>query len=374
MQEGFQFREVINEDVVSKIANDIYLVWYKFDKENFVNSINPTLPNLSFNARSSLITKNLYEYLPKDYPKALEILLASFGPELTTKELSGFDIFYYMPHGSFVAKYGMLPEHFEISMNALYEITKRFSSESPVRPFLIKYQERTLVQLRIWVKDKNLHVRRLVSEGTRPRLPLAQRIPEFQKDPSPVLKLLEHLKTDPELYVRRSVANNFNDIGKDNPNIVTETLKRWSKITNNGTQWIIKHALRSLIKDGNKNALEILGFSPNPKIHVSSFELNSYNISIGQNLEFRFLISSQSTQPQKLMIDFVIHYMKANGKLNPKVFKLSQNEISSGETISISKKHSFKKINTRKYYSGLHSIEIQINGERFGQLNFDLDN
>jgi 3-methyladenine DNA glycosylase AlkC len=372
MEEGFQLREVINEKVVAKIAKDIHRAWAGFDKAGFINAINPNLSSLSFNNRSLLITKNLQHFLPDDYPEAIKIILHSFGPELETDELSGFDIFYYMPHGSFVAKYGLAPEHFEISMTALYELTKRFSSESPIRPFLIKYPDKTLTKLKTWVKDKNLHVRRLVSEGTRPRLPLARRLPAFQKNPEPVIELLEELKTDPVLYVRRSVANNFNDIGKDNPEIVIDIFRRWQKNGDKGTQWIIKHALRSLVKEGTKGALEILGFSANPKINIAGFKLCVDQISIGQYLEFSFKITSLSPNPQKIMIDFIIHFKKANGKLAPKVFKLSQKEILPGETLEISKKHSFKKISTRTYYLGTHSIELQINGQKFGSLDFNL--
>ncbi len=374
MEEGFKFREVINEKVVAKIANDLHHSWYQFDKDSFKKSITPFLQKLNFNDRSLLITENLSKYLPSNYSESIEIILKSFGPELPAKELSGFDIFYYMPHGSYVAKYGMSLEHFNISMNALYEITKRFSSESPIRPFLIKYPQQTLAQLKIWVKDKNLHVRRLVSEGTRPRLPLARRIPAFQKDPSPVVELLEKLKTDPELYVRRSVANNFNDIGKDNPDIVVDTFRRWKKNDNPGTQWIIKHALRSLIKQGNKGALEILGFPVTPEIIVFDFKLVSGKISIGENLEFNFQISSQTSKPQKLMIDYIIYHMKANGQLAPKVFKLTQKEISGDGFLHLDKKHSFRKINTRKYYQGLHKIELKINGKSFGIIDFELVN
>ncbi len=239
---------------------------------------------------------------------------------------------------------------------------------------MIKYPQQTLAQLKIWVKDKNLHVRRLVSEGTRPRLPLARRIQAFQKDPSPVIKLLENLKTDPELYIRRSVANNFTDIGKDNPDVVDDTFKRWKKIDNPGTQWIIKHALRSMIKQGNKGALEILGFPVTPKISVYDFELMSGKISIGQTLEFKFQITSQTPKPQKLMIDYIIYHMKANGSIAPKVFKLAQKEISGDGFLQLDKKHSFRKINTRKYYQGLHKIELQINGISFGKIDFELVN
>lgn len=372
MEEVFQFREVLNESVVNKIADDIAAVYPVFDQRSFVQNIIPQISKLSLNDRSNLITENLFIHLPKEYPVAAKIILKSFGPELTTKELSGFDIFYYMPHGSYVARYGIALEHFEISMNVLYEITKRFSSESPVRPFLIKYPERTLQQLKNWVTDKNVHVRRLVSEGTRPRLPLSGRLSNFQKDPTPVLELLEQLKADPELYVRRSVANNLNDISKDNPDIVVKTLKSWQKNTNPETLWIINHASRTLLKKGHSGALKLLGFDPDIEVSVSKISIEPETINMGQDIEFSFKIHSQSEKEQRLMIDYIIHFMKANGKTAPKVFKLTQKVLAKKQSMSFSKRHSFKKISTRVYYPGLHYIEIQINGNRLGKYSFTL--
>jgi len=372
MEEGFQLREVINKDTVQKIAGDILQIYSEFKAEPFAAEICSRLEVLSFNDRAILIAETLHKYLPKDYPEAMNILLQSFGPELEADELSGFEIFYYMPHCFFVSKYGTDPEYFDISLKALYEITKRFSSESPIRPFLENYTDKTLKVLNTWVTDTNCHVRRLVSEGTRSRLPLSSRLKKFQKDPSAVLKLLEQLKTDPVRFVQRSVANNLNDISKDNADIVVKTLKEWKKIDNPGTQWIIKHALRTLIKQGHPAALELLGFPSKPKIEISNFTLKDRAILMGEKLDFSFKIVSKSTDTQPLMVDYIIHFMKSNGRTAAKVFKLTQKKLGSSEQISITKAHSFKPISTRTYYAGRHGIELQINGQKFDFLEFDL--
>ncbi len=215
-------------------------------------------------------------------------------------------------------------------------------------------------------------MRRLVSEGTRPRLPWTIQLKPFIENPGPVLDLLEKLKTDPVLMVRRSVANNLNDIAKDNPDQVVKTLRRWSKIEDQGIQWLIRHAARTLVKQGNREILAILGYDSNIGITVSKIQLEESVVEMGGDLSFSFEIRSTSTNPQKLVIDYVIHHVKANGNLTPKVFKLTTRQLKAGETIHVSKKHSFRPISTRKYYGGKHMLEIQINGVKYGKADFDL--
>ena len=303
----------------------------------------------------------LWEYLPKDFPQAAQILVSSLGLEISQCELTGFAALVVMSQNDFVAKYGL--DHFDRSMQALYEMTKRFTAEGAIRAFIQKYPDQTLKRLAEWADDENCHVRRLVSEGTRPRLPLAPRLPQFIKDPRPVLRMLDKLKADPEQMVRRSVANNLNDIAKDNPDLVVETLRKWQKMKNKGTQWIVTHASRTLMKQGHEDALALLGYSSNTAIRVQRLQLNKTAIRMGEDLTFEFEVQSKSDQPQNLMIDYVIHYMKANGNLAPKVFKLAKKKLESRETLRLSKKHPFQQISTRKYYSGKHLLKIQINGK-----------
>jgi len=370
MEENFQVRNVFTEHGVNQLAANLAKAWSEFDTKGFSHSINSQLNSLSFSERNNLIRDSLWEYLPKNYPHALGIILKALPPAIPNCEVTGYDGFIILPQNEFVAKYGL--EHYDLSMQALYQMTKRFTAEGAIRPFLQKYPDQTLAILSKWAEDENCHVRRLASEGTRPRLPWTMQLKQFIEDPRPVLRLLEKLKTDPELMVRRSVANNLNDIAKDHPDLVVKTLNRWKKISNEGTQWLIRHAARTLVKQGNREILAVLGYDSKVEITVSKIQLDKSVMKIGEDLNFSFEVKSTSKKTQNLVIDYVIHHVKANGKLAPKVFKLTQKEVQAGETIRISKKHSFRKISTRKYYAGKHMIEIQINGAKYEKAEFEL--
>lgn len=222
-------------------------------------------------------------------------------------------------------------------------------------------------------KHKNYHIRRLASEGCRPRLPWAPALPDFKKDPSLIFPILENLKNDPKLYVRKSVANNINDICKDNPELVFKFLKKWNKTSpSEDTQWIIKHGLRSLIKEGHPEALSLLGYKQNTQISMRQIKLFQKDVTVGNKLEFQTKLINNSKSKQRCIIDYIIHHYKKNGEHRPKVFKLKQIELQPGEIIILNKSHNFQKINTRKYYSGKHFIQIQINGLKQKKIGFHL--
>jgi len=369
-EQNFQVRDVFNARVVNQLASALADVWSGFDAKGFRESVSLQLPSLSFSGRAALIRDSLGEFLPRDYPRALKILLKALPPEIAGDELEGYDGFIVMPQCDYVAKYGL--EHFDISMQALYEMTKRFSAEGAIRTFILKYPEPTMSMLGEWAEDVNPHVRRLASEGTRPRLPWTMQLKPFIQDPRPVLAILEKLKTDPNLMVRRSVANNLNDIAKDNPDLVVKTLKRWSKIKDEGTQWLIRHAARTLVKQGNHEALAVLGFEANAEVAVSNLRISPVHVKMGGEMTFSFEIKSKAKQTQNLVIDYVIHHVKANGKRTPKVFKLTIKELGAGKTAQISKRHSFHPISTRVYYAGKHRLEIQVNGVVLESMGFGL--
>jgi hypothetical protein len=210
----------------------------------------------------------------------------------------------------------------------------------------------------------------LVSEGTRPRLPLGSRLHQFVKDPKPVIDLLELLKSEEVLYVRRSVANNLNDISKDNPQIVCDTLERWNKeISTPEMKWLTSHALRTLIKQGYPAALKLMGIAP-AKFEINNFKLKP-EIIIGEEQIFSFDIKNIGAKTD-FLIDFIIHFKKANGKNAPKVFKLKKLHIDSTTTIHIEKKYFFQERTTRKLYTGKHYLSLQINGEVWGRFEFEV--
>ncbi|MFV2016553.1 MAG: DNA alkylation repair protein, partial [Candidatus Heimdallarchaeota archaeon] len=246
------------------------------------------------------------------------------------------------------------------------------SSEFDVRPFITKYPEKTLKFLKKLTNDNLALGRRLSSEGTRPRLPLSSPLREFIKDPSPVIEILELLKDDPSLIVRRSVANNLNDISKDNPDIVVSLLEQWSKKASKERKWLIGHALRTLLKQGHQGALAILGYFPPDEIELPKFSVNKDEITLGDEIKFEIEINNKSGNELKLMIDYLIYFMKANGKQSPKVFKLSKRIISPYEKFSLNKKHQIKPLSTRKIYQGRHCLQIKINGKKFEKLDFNV--
>lgn len=370
MEQNFQVRDVFNERVVNQLTDNLLRVWRGFDARGFSYAVNSRLHDLSFSGRVALIRDSLWEYLPKDFPRAVNLILKALPPEMVGDELTGYEGFIVLPQNDFVAKYGL--EHYDLSMQALYEMTRRFSAEGAIRAFILKYPNRTMSILADWAKDVNPYVRRLVSEGTRPRLPWTMQLKPFIEDPRPVLRLLEKLKTDPVLMVRRSVANNLNDIAKDNPDLVVATLRRWSKVKDEGTQWLIRHAARTLVKQGNEAALTILGFDSKAELVLSNIRLEKPFVKMGGDLDISFEIQSNSRQAQDLMIDYVIHHVKANGKLKPKVFKLAKKRLPAREIVRISKRHAFRLITTRKYYAGKHVLEIQVNGIKYGRAEFEL--
>jgi 3-methyladenine DNA glycosylase AlkC len=269
----------------------------------------------------------------------------------------------------YVATHGL--EHPKEALALLEKLTPLFTAEFAVRPFIKQHPDVAYKQLLNWCEHDSEHVRRLASEGSRTRLPWGMRLPQFIKDPNPLEAILEKLNADESLYVRRSVANNLNDISKDNPDWVITLCKKWKEKKDSKTDWIIKHALRSLIKAGDSRAFPLLGYTKSAITKIKSITLNQTRIRLGDTLEFSFTIIG-GKETQQVVIDYVIYFMKANGKLAPKVFKLKNVTIPEKTELALSKKHSFKNITTRTYYLGQHQIAIHINGKEAIRSSFDL--
>ncbi|OGG96236.1 MAG: hypothetical protein A2508_03905 [Candidatus Lambdaproteobacteria bacterium RIFOXYD12_FULL_49_8] len=367
----FLLREAFNPKGVQEQAGRLLGAWAGFDRVGFEEAVCPKLAALNFGERAQLIRESLHEFLPQAYPEALAIILKALPPELTRSELLGMDNFIIWPLAQFVSSYGI--NHFELSMGALYQMTRCFSAEGDIRFFIEKYPQETLARLAEWAKDPNVHVRRLVSEGTRPRLPLCRALPAFKKDPSPILPLLEVLKNDPELYVRRSVANNLNDIAKDNPEVVVALLSRWNQTPSPELDWMTRHALRSLIKKGHAGALALLGYGTLGLVELKSLCLTKPRYRLGEELRFEARLFNPQSRPQRLMVDFVVHYQKAGGKLSPKVFKAAKPTLGPGETLVVSKGVQLEQRSTREHYPGLHKLSLQINGTSMGEVPFILE-
>jgi 3-methyladenine DNA glycosylase AlkC len=356
--------------VPARIARMIKEVDTTFDEDAFLTDALVGYQELELTPRAWQIAQALGRHLPQDYERAVETLIASLGPKLQAAELTGMDVFIYLPHVFFVAKFGA--DHFEASMRAQYELTQRFTAEYSIRVFLERYPQRALARLREWAGDSNVHVRRLVSEGTRPRLPWAPRLRAFQDDPQPVLELLELLKDDPELYVRRSVANNLNDIGKDNPTALIETCRHWLRGATPERSWLIRHALRSAVKRGEPAALEILGFVPVTGVQVRDIHIAPAVPSIGESVTFTVELANEGSTAQQLLVDLRVYFVKANGKPSPKVFVLKELEIGRGGSARLTKTISLAQHTTRTHYPGQHRVEVVVNGRTSGIGVFDV--
>ncbi|MCZ4281829.1 DNA alkylation repair protein [Kiloniella laminariae] len=370
------FKDVFfNPEKIGFLADNLKRNYEIFDRESFLAEVLENLQTLELKQRSEHITRTLKRYLPEDFLEAREILLACLHPE-TEQELadqrsdkSGLAGWMVMPLCDYMAWYGK--EHLQVSLAALREMTKRSSSEFAIRHFLVSHREETLEALESWVGDPNYHVRRLVSEGSRPRLPWGMRLSGFVSDPAPLLPLLEGLKDDPEEYVRRSVANNLNDIAKDHPDLVAELAQRWMKSADENRKKLVRHACRSLVKDGHKGALAALGFGE-PEVSLERFQVLTPRVVLGQALEFEAIITSTGRLAQNLMIDFAIHHQKANGTTSAKVFKWQSFSLAAGAGKVARKRHGIKPITTRKYYPGRHSVELFANGKSLGIHDFEL--
>ena len=369
------FKNMINVDVITYMASQFKKNWPDFDDKGFIKTATSDLDSLELKARTDQVTDSITEYLPKEFEEAGRILLGSLGSpqrdnvstETADSEgLRGWPVIALAEH---VARHGN--DHFDLSMKLLKEMTKCATAEFAIRNFIQDSPKKTLSTLKAWTKDEDQHVRRLVSEGTRPRLPWASNLPDFIKDPSAVIELLELLKDDNEDYVRRSVANNLNDIAKDHPDLVAEIAARWIQNASQERKKLIRHACRTLIKNGHKRTLEILGYGP-PEIHKTNIQILTPIVTLGESLEFTLSIQSKAKHQQALLIDYVVHHQKANGKTTPKVFKWRTTNLAPHKTIESTKRHAIKKITTRVYYPGTHSVEIMINGVSMGRADFQL--
>lgn len=363
------FKEHIGRDLVTNLAARIAAVYPAFPFAAFVADVAPRLAPLELKGRIATVAAGLRAHLPADYPVAVGILLQILGPPIVEGDGMFADGWQLWPLATFVEQYGL--EHLEASLAAMHAITQRNSAEFAIRPFLMRYPDQTMAALRRWAHDDSFHVRRLVSEGTRTRLPWAPRLPAFIADPTPVLELLEVLKDDPSPYVRRSVANNLNDIAKDHPDLALAALERWSAGASAERRRLIQHALRTLVKQGHPAALALLGAAA-PEVELLALTLAPARLRIGESLTIAATLASRAVGPQQLVVDYVLHLPGAQGRARSKVFKLRTQSLGPGETLQLTRRHSFAPVTVRRLYPGPHRVELQVNGRVLGDAAFEL--
>jgi 3-methyladenine DNA glycosylase AlkC len=343
-----------------------------FPTRRFIKAACSRLDDLELLGRGRHIAGALAAHLPPSYPAAIRVLLRSLGPEHASEELVGAGMapFFYFPHVLFVAERGL--DHFDLSMRAQYELTKRFSAESSIRPYIAKYPERTFSVLREWTTDENAHVRRLVSEGTRLRLPWAARVPWLDANPERVLELLERLKDDATTLVRRSVANNLNDLGKVRPELLTRTCAAWLVGASAERRALVEHALRSAVKRGRTDALRLLGYGGKAAVSIEDVRFEPPRVSIGGRVAIDFTLRSLSRRPQNLLVDIAVHFVKANRAAAPKVFKLNRVILPPQDRITLHASVSMAVHTTRTPRPGRHAVDVIVNGTARRVGSFDV--
>ena len=352
----------LNRSTVRTLGEHIKAVYPRFEVDRFAAGVlTKEYFDLELKGRIKAIARQLLVYLPQNYAKAVDILIE------TAPRVGEFENWVLT---DYVEQFGL--DHFDESVEALKELTQFGTGEFAIRPYMIRYTERMLAVLHEWASHPNEHVRRLAAEASRPRGVWVAHIETFKHDPTPVLHLLGKLKADPSKYVRTAVANCLNDISKEHPDAVVETALSWKRDGNRETDWIIKRACRSIIKQGNRRVFPILGFAAEPEISVSELSMKPKRVRIGGVARFSFSITSTARKLQKLMIDYRIHYARANGRVGVKVFKLTEKTVGAGEGLPLVIKQRFQDLSTRRHYPGPHKIEIIVNGAPRAEIDFSL--
>ncbi len=355
------FKNKFNPNSIKLLSESFAYFDESFNRDSFINEACQNLASLEMKDRAVQISEAFSNQLSGTKTAKARKIKAF----LMKTQLSGFILW---PISIYIERHFI--DDFKLGMDLLTELTKVFTSEFGVRPFLENYPLETYAYLKSKCDHKNEHVRRWITEGTRPNLPWGMNISHLNNNLSQNIELLEHLKEDSSLYVRKSVANHMSDISMINSALALKTLKRWNAKGSVHVRWIVKQALRNLIKAGNKEALSILGFKEDFAITQIKISFNPKNIRPPEDGRLKF--SFQSDKDQNLMIDYILHFLKKNGTYSQKVFKLKSNQYLAGKSVLIEKKISFKSISTRTYYPGLYKIDIQVNGDLVAGTRFNL--
>ena len=361
------FKNLFTPEVITQLGNTIKQISNNFNLEQFNTDVfNHEWEALELKGRMKHVTQKLHKQLPKDYNQAIDIIVGI--TDIIEKENTQMNIT-HMVMPNYVELYGV--DHLQKSIAAMEKITQFVSCEFAVRPYIIKYPKQMMKQMLQWSKHPHQNVRRFASEGCRPRLPWAVALPDLKKDPAPIFPILENLKNDESDFVRKSVANNLNDISKDHPDVVLDMASQW-KGTSKNTDWIVKHACRTLLKQAHPKAMSLFGFNHSDDIKVNDFKINTPKVVFGNHLDFSFSIKNNGSEATTIRLEYYIYFIKANGSLAKKIFKISEKNYSASSNNIVQRKHAIKPITTRKYYPGLHQIALVVNGKELHKHDFEL--
>lgn len=373
------FKNLFNEQFLHRFATDLKQVINNFDARAFVaQTMDNEWENREYKQRIAHITTVLKRFFPEDYKEAIAKIIELLNyvdskypdsSQIDDKKY-GLTLEYGPILDNYVEQYGL--DDYETSVKAIEKITRFTSCEFGVRPFIIKYPNEMMAQMLIWSRHEHWGVRRLASEGCRPRLPWGRALSNLKENPEPIIPILENLKNDPARFVRLSVANNLNDIAKDNPRVVIDLVKKWQGESKE-VDWVIKHGCRTLLKQGNEEMMELFGFDcASDNISIGDFRISTRRVAVGDSLEFRFTLSNNNDMKTKIRLEYAIYYQKANGTLTKKVHKISEKDYAANSATPITRKHSFKVVTTRKLHPGLHQVAVIINGKEFEAHDFEL--
>jgi 3-methyladenine DNA glycosylase AlkC len=363
-----RLKDHFGPDVPVRIAGMIADVHPSFPTDRFLRDALDGYEDLELTPRARQISDALATSLPQDFGRAADVVQASLGPPIAGDELTGLGMepFIYLPFVYWVAEVGL--DHWARSMRLQHALTQRLSCEYSIRAFIDTEPDRTLARLADWTHDPSPHVRRLVSEGTRPRLPWAPRLSRFIDDPTPVIDLLELLRDDPTTLVRRSVANNLNDIGKDHPDVLVAVCRRWKVGATPERERLIAHALRSAVKRGDPSALAILGFGRADAGRIDQVGITPKRPRIGDTVRVELTVTNSGRRRAAFNVDLRVHFVKASGTTTPKVFKMKAVELAAGASTRLTKSISLAQHTTRTHHPGRHDVDVVVNGtvERIG--------
>lgn len=364
MENEAALKHQLDEDAVATVAQVLTALHPPFPAQDFRSQATKDLRSMEMKDRVRHIIRALDTTLPRPFPLAADIL------ERIPERWPDNGSFAAWPLVDYVGECGL--DYPAEALRVLRAITPLFSAEFAIRPFLMHHTEPTLEELRRWTHDPSEHVRRLVSEGTRPRLPWGPRLTAFVDNPAPILPLLEALRDDESEYVRRSVANNLNDIAKDHPELVIDIGRRWLEGADANRRKLVTHACRTLVKRGHPLVFPLLGYEANPELKIAELDWPREGLRIGETAQFGLLLENRTDRTQRVVVDFAIHYRKARGALSAKVFKWGNIELEPGASRRLRKKLSFADVSIRKHYAGEHRFALQINGQVAAERSFEL--
>lgn len=373
------FKDMYNEQFFDKFTKDLKLVIHDFDPCDFVSQVmDHQWEKREYKQRIMHMATVLQKFLPADYREAIAKILELLDyvkntlPDFSKIDDKNFGLLaleYGPVLDKYVEQYGM--GDYETSVKAIERITQFTSCEFATHSFIIKYHDKMMEQMLSWSKHEHWGVRRLASEGCRPRLPWAAALPKLKDNPAPIIPILENLKNDPSRFVRLSVANNLNDIAKDNPETVIELAKRW-KGESKEVEWVIKHGCRTLLRQGNPEVMKLFGFGSIKGIGIEKFRVLTPAVQVGESLEFSFNLLNNNHRPTKIRLEYGVYYRKADGTLSRKVHKISEKDYAGSSLTQITRKHSFRVVTTRRFHPGLHRVAVIINGKEFEKHDFEL--